>query len=80
MKPQVLFTVWVTHIEGNWNYTRTGAEMAAGMIQATESLFYKRKLKDSGLFSQADPSLQRDMITLCKYSWRINTRKEKELF
>lgn len=54
--------------------------MAAGMIQATESLFYKRKLKDSGLFSQADPSLQRDMITLCKYSWRINTRKEKELF
>lgn len=59
--------------------TRTGAEMAAGTIQELESLFYRRKSKENGLFSQADWSLGRNMITLCKYSWRINTRKGKSL-
>lgn len=54
--------------------------MASGMIQATESLFYKRKLKDMGLFSQADPSLRGDAVTFCKYSWSINTRKGKDVF
>jgi len=72
--------MWVTHVDGKGTHTRAGAEMDAGMIQATESLFYKRKLKGSGLFSQADPSLRGDIVTLCKYSWRINTRKRKELF
>lgn len=80
MKSQVLLAVWVTHVDRKGIRTRTGAEMAAGMIQVTESLFYKRKLKDSGLFSQVDPSLRGDTVTLCKYSWRINIRKRKELF
>lgn len=80
MKSQVLLSVWVTHVDRKGTCTRTGAEMAAGLIQVTESLFYKRKLKDSGLFSQVDPSLRGDTVTLCKYSWRINTRKGKELF
>lgn len=75
-----MFAVWVTHIDRKGTCTRTGAEVAAGIIQVTESLFYKRKLKDSGLFSQVDPSLRGDTVTLCKYSWRINTRKGKELF
>lgn len=80
MKSQVLFAVWVTHVDRKGTHTRTGVEMSAGMIQVTESLFYKRKLKDSSLFSQVDPSWRGDTVTLCKYSWRINTRKGKELF
>lgn len=80
MKSQVLFAVWVTHVDRKGTHTRTGVDMAAEMIQVIESLFYKRKLKDSGLFSQVDPSLRGDTVTLCKYSWRINTRKGKELF
>lgn len=70
----------VTHVEGKGARNRTGAEMAAGMIQATESLFYKRKLKDRDLFSQADPSLRGDTATFCKYSWSINTKKAKDVF
>lgn len=80
MKPQALLAVRVTHFDRKGTHARTGAEMAIGMIQAMESLFYKRKLKDSGLFSQADPSLRGDTVTLCKYSWRISTRKGKEIF
>lgn len=53
VKPQALLAIWVTHVDGKGTRSRTGAERAAGMIQATESLFYKRKLKDSGFLSQA---------------------------
>lgn len=77
VKPQVLLAIWVTHFDRKETHIKTGA---TGMIQAMDSLFYKRKLKGSGLFRQSDPSLRGDILALCKYSWRINTRKEKEHF